>query len=65
MEREGLRTGTHGGLAHALALTETLREARAVSSAFVGEGAALYQVKGFSAATGREKSRETVGSWNQ
>ena len=38
------------------------KEARAVPSAFVGEGAALCLAKGVSAATGRESSRETVGS---
>ena len=39
--------------------------ARAVPSAFVGEGAALYYAKGISTATGRESSRETVGSWSK
>ena len=43
----------------------TKREARAVPSAFVGEGTALCYAKGVSAATGRESSRETVGSWSQ
>ena len=40
------------------------REARAVPSAFgaLGEGAAFYQATGISAATGRNSSRETVGS---
>ena len=37
------------------------REARAVPSAFVGEGAALCYAKGIPAATGGE----TVGSWSQ
>ena len=38
-----------------------LTEARAVPSAFAGEGAALCYAKGISAATGRESSSETVG----
>jgi hypothetical protein len=41
------------------------REARAVTSAFVGEGAALYEAKEISAAARRKSSRETVGSWGQ
>jgi len=41
------------------------REARAVPSAFVGEGAALCSAKMISAATERKGSRETVGSWGQ
>ena len=46
-------------------VSPTLGEARAVPSAFVGEGAALCYAKGISAATGMESSRETVGSWSQ
>ena len=38
------------------------REAWAVPIACVGEGTALCYAKGDSAATGRESSRETVGS---
>ena len=41
------------------------REAREVPSAFVGEGAALYQAEGISAATGRKRACETAGSWSQ